>query len=522
MLYLITIATIALLPELSGAWVLRRISSQVCGRRRVEGSGSGTALKECKAKLEAMMEFCETLESEPACQKFEEYLNETTNPDCDWIKLKEKTFKLFGSMVKAGQIDMEAVMEKAAENDEEETAGTVDPDQRRMEFYGGYGGYGANVDGGFEFPIIDPSIVKRRAEEEWGLYANGDGGLEFPIIDPSIVKRRAEGETEEEIGSVLVYRRAEEEAEQRKLDEEKRKREEKLARKAAAREEARKNGTYETKKQREARLAAERRRASMLASGMISADTKPSKPKFERKKKPKAPVVVEKAPEPEPEPVVEPEPVAEEPVDDWEAVDDWESGDVGANLEKLANESKAIDEEVEDEAELEAKAEAEKLKEAGRKLKERERKAREEEEARAEAEEFYAKGSWETNLVRDCYSKLAVKPVRMGAALFYSQEPMSGKLLGTAYHGACPSLTDVKWGANLWIWNRPRHLPNQCRRRHPRSRTTSARRRPRTRCAAAPVNWKRHHHKRRGCSTSSSWGTASRPGRRASPSRRGS
>ena len=83
------------------------------------------------------------------------------------------------------------------------------------------------------------------------------------------------------------------EAEQRKLDEEKRKREEKLARKAAAREEARKNGTYETKKQREARLAAERRRASMLASGMISADTKPSKPKFERKKK----KVVEKAPE---------------------------------------------------------------------------------------------------------------------------------------------------------------------------------------------------------------------------------
>ena len=61
--------------------------------------------------------------------------------------------------------------------------------------------------------------------------------------------------------------------------------EEKLARKAAAREEARKNGTYETKKQREARLAAERRRASMLASGMISVDAKPSKPKFERKKK---------------------------------------------------------------------------------------------------------------------------------------------------------------------------------------------------------------------------------------------
>lgn len=171
-----------------------------------------------------------------------------------------------------------------------------------------------------------------------------------------------------------------EDAEKLKADEEQRKREEKLARKAAAREEARKNGTYETKKQKEARLAAERRRASMLASGQISTDSKPSRPKFERKKKK---VVVEKVVEfvvePEPEPEVE----EEEVVDDWEAVDDWESGDVGANLEKLNVASKAIDEEVEDEAELEVNAEAAKLKEAGRKLKEREKKRKEEEEASA-------------------------------------------------------------------------------------------------------------------------------------------
>merc|ERR1712087_836548 len=67
-------------------------------------------------------------------------------------------------------------------------------------------------------------------------------------------------------------------------------------------------------------------------------------------------------------------------------------------------------------------------------------------------------GAWELDLVRKCYSSLAVKPVKYGAALFYHQEPMTGKLIKEALHGACPSLTGTKWGANLWIWNRARHL----------------------------------------------------------------
>merc|ERR1712039_386320 len=59
---------------------------------------------------------------------------------------------------------------------------------------------------------------------------------------------------------------------------------------------------------------------------------------------------------------------------------------------------------------------------------------------------------------RDCYSKLSVKPVRLGAAVFYHQEPMTGKLLIEAQHGACPSVAGTKWGANLWLWNKARHL----------------------------------------------------------------
>merc|ERR1719491_2914979 len=75
-----------------------------------------------------------------------------------------------------------------------------------------------------------------------------------------------------------------------------------------------------------------------------------------------------------------------------------------------------------------------------------------------QATKFYPKDSWELGLTNDCYSKLSVKPVRLGATLFYHQEPMTGRLLSEAQHGACPSLTGTKWGANLWIWNRPRHL----------------------------------------------------------------
>ena len=52
-------------------------------------------------------------------------------------------------------------------------------------------------------------------------------------------------------------------------------------------------------------------------------------------------------------------------------------------------------------------------------------------------------------------------------------------------------------------------------RRRPPSRTTSGRRRRGAMCGRAGVE--RRRHKRRGCSTSSSSGTASRPGRRRAP-----
>jgi len=79
-------------------------------------------------------------------------------------------------------------------------------------------------------------------------------------------------------------------------------------------------------------------------------------------------------------------------------------------------------------------------------------------EAMKEAKAFYKPGAWEIELTEECFSKLAVKPVRLGAALFYHQEPMTGQLLPEAEHGACPIMAGTKWGANLWIWNRPRHL----------------------------------------------------------------
>lgn len=79
-------------------------------------------------------------------------------------------------------------------------------------------------------------------------------------------------------------------------------------------------------------------------------------------------------------------------------------------------------------------------------------------EASKEAREVFANGSWELDLVDKCYSRLAVKPVRLGAALFYHQDPMTGELQTSAEHAACPSLTGHKWGANMWLWNRARHL----------------------------------------------------------------
>ncbi|KAH8065340.1 hypothetical protein JL721_8299 [Aureococcus anophagefferens] len=61
--------------------------------------------------------------------------------------------------------------------------------------------------------------------------------------------------------------------------------------------------------------------------------------------------------------------------------------------------------------------------------------------------------TWEPKLVGQCYSKLAVRPARASAILFYSQRP-DGTLDDYATHGGCPVLDGTKWAANLWVWNK--------------------------------------------------------------------
>ena len=53
-------------------------------------------------------------------------------------------------------------------------------------------------------------------------------------------------------------------------------------------------------------------------------------------------------------------------------------------------------------------------------------------------------------------ASLKVAPGKGDAVLFYNQEP-DGTLDGSSLHGGCPPLDedDVKWGGNLWVWNRP-------------------------------------------------------------------
>jgi len=85
--------------------------------------------------------------------------------------------------------------------------------------------------------------------------------------------------------------------------------------------------------------------------------------------------------------------------------------------------------------------------------------------AMTRAKQTYKEGAWELELVEKCKTRLSVKPLRRGAVLFYHQDPMTGRLLHEATHGACPSLTGTKWGANVWIWNTNRHFSG--RRRAP-------------------------------------------------------
>ena len=64
-------------------------------------------------------------------------------------------------------------------------------------------------------------------------------------------------------------------------------------------------------------------------------------------------------------------------------------------------------------------------------------------------------GSWEEDMTIQCRTKLAVRPKKSRAVLFYSQFP-NGTEDGMSEHGGCPVLAGTKWAANLWVWNAAR------------------------------------------------------------------
>lgn len=53
-------------------------------------------------------------------------------------------------------------------------------------------------------------------------------------------------------------------------------------------------------------------------------------------------------------------------------------------------------------------------------------------------------GSWEEEMAAKCRSRLAVKPHKSRAVLFYSQLP-NGELDPMSKHGGCPVLSGTKW-----------------------------------------------------------------------------
>jgi prolyl 4-hydroxylase len=70
--------------------------------------------------------------------------------------------------------------------------------------------------------------------------------------------------------------------------------------------------------------------------------------------------------------------------------------------------------------------------------------------------DMFAPNTWEHRMTKECHSQLAVPPKLGTAALFYSIGP-DGQIEPASHHGACPVLKGLKWGANIWIWNRQRH-----------------------------------------------------------------
>ncbi|TYZ64380.1 hypothetical protein PybrP1_009060 [[Pythium] brassicae (nom. inval.)] len=69
---------------------------------------------------------------------------------------------------------------------------------------------------------------------------------------------------------------------------------------------------------------------------------------------------------------------------------------------------------------------------------------------------LFEAGSWESEMVDKCATKLASYPRKGHAVLFYSQKP-NGELDPMSLHGGCPVLDGTKWGANLWVWNKRRY-----------------------------------------------------------------
>eukprot|EP00538_Stauroneis_constricta_P002230 CAMPEP_0119554598 /NCGR_PEP_ID=MMETSP1352-20130426/7044_1 /TAXON_ID=265584 /ORGANISM="Stauroneis constricta, Strain CCMP1120" /LENGTH=498 /DNA_ID=CAMNT_0007601213 /DNA_START=108 /DNA_END=1604 /DNA_ORIENTATION=- len=70
--------------------------------------------------------------------------------------------------------------------------------------------------------------------------------------------------------------------------------------------------------------------------------------------------------------------------------------------------------------------------------------------------DMFNKESREHYLTKECHKKLALPPQKGTAALFYSITP-DGKIDRMSLHGACPVIKGMKWGANIWIWNRQRY-----------------------------------------------------------------
>ncbi|EQC39849.1 hypothetical protein SDRG_02508 [Saprolegnia diclina VS20] len=73
------------------------------------------------------------------------------------------------------------------------------------------------------------------------------------------------------------------------------------------------------------------------------------------------------------------------------------------------------------------------------------------------ASSLFEAGSWEHDMTLKCHSQLASYPRKAHAILFYSQKP-NGELDPASFHGGCPVLDGTKWGANLWVWNKKRHV----------------------------------------------------------------